>query len=80
MHVTLTAKRQVTFPASVLAELRVAPGDKLEIIRGADGFLIRPKRVDVSRLGSLRKTLGADAVAFDIETFRNQAYDAKLRD
>ena len=50
MHVTLTAKRQVTFPAKVLAELGVAPGDRLEIVRGRNGFTIRPMRIDVSRL------------------------------
>jgi AbrB family looped-hinge helix DNA binding protein len=80
MHVTLTAKRQVTFPASVLAELGVAPGDRLEIVRGSEGFLIRPKRIDVSRLAMLRGKLKRGVNPFDVEAFRKQSYDATLRD
>ena len=80
MHVTLTAKRQVTFPAKVLAELGVAPGDRLEIVRGRDGFTIRPMRIDVSRLALLRGKLKPNLKQFDIEAFRNKTYDPALRD
>ena len=80
MHVTLTAKRQVTFPAAVLVELGVTPGDRLEIVRGRDGFMIRPKRIDVARLGLLAGKLKPDATPFDIDAFRNQSYDPALRD
>ena len=80
MHVTLTAKRQVTFPAKVLAELGVAPGDRLEIVRGRDGFTIRPMRIDMSRLALLRPKLKPNLESFDIEAFRNKTYDPALRD
>ena len=80
MHVTLTAKRQVTFPAKVLAELGVSPGDRLEIVRGRDGFTIRPKRIDISRLALLREKVKPNAKPFDIDAFRKKTYDASLRD
>ena len=80
MHVTLTTKRQVTFPAAVLAELGVAPGDRLEIVRGRDGFMLRPKRIDVTRLALLRGKVKPGAKPFDIEAFREQSYDPALRD
>ncbi len=80
MHVTLTAKRQVTFPAKVLEELGVAPGDRLEIVRGRDGFTLRPKRIDLSRLALLRPKIGSNAKPFDIESFRKKTYDPSLRD
>jgi AbrB family looped-hinge helix DNA binding protein len=80
MRVTLTAKRQVTFPASVLLELGVAPGDRLEIVRGSEGFLIRPKRIDVSRLAMLRGKLKRGVKPFDVDAFRTQPYDSTLRD
>jgi AbrB family looped-hinge helix DNA binding protein len=80
MRVTLTAKRQVTFPAKVLAELGVAPGDRLEIVRGRDGFMIRPMRIDVSQLALLRGKLKPNVKPFDIESFRSKSYDASLRD
>lgn len=80
MQVTLTAKRQVTFPASVLSELGVGPGDRLEIVRTEVGFVIRPKRVDVSKLGLLRGKLKRGVTPFDIAKFRETRYDATLRD
>ncbi len=79
MHVTSTAKRQMTFPAAVLVELGVAPGDRLEIVRGRDGFMIRPKRIDPARLALLRGKVQPDAKLFFIEAFRKQRYDPALR-
>ena len=46
MIVKITAKRQVTFPAG--------PGDSLELEKGPDGFILRPRRIDYSRLGTLK--------------------------
>lgn len=80
MHVTLTSKRQVTFPAAVLAELGVAPGDRLEIVRGPDGFILRPKRIDVARLALLRDKVKPNTKPFDIGAFRKQTYDPAFRD
>ena len=51
MIVKITSKRQVTFPARVLEALRVGPGDQLELAEGPDGFILRPRRIDLSLLG-----------------------------
>ncbi|MHB8762813.1 MAG: AbrB/MazE/SpoVT family DNA-binding domain-containing protein [Deferrisomatales bacterium] len=80
MLVKVTAKRQVTFPAQVLEALGVKPGDRLELLEGPEGFLLRPQRVDASRLAPLRGKLRRGAGTFDLETFRAQSHDAALRD
>ena len=50
MLLKVTAKRQVTFPRSVLESLGVRQGDRIELIEGPDGYLLRPRRIDYSRL------------------------------
>ena len=80
MLVKITSKRQVTFPASVLAALGVRPGDRLRLEEGPDGFLLRPQRVDGSRLAPLRGKLRRGRGAFDLEAFREQPHDQALRD
>ncbi len=57
MIVKITSKRQVTLPAHVLDEMGVGPGDTLQLIPGPDGYLLRPRRIDYSRLGTLRGNL-----------------------
>ena len=79
MLMTITSKRQVTFPAHVLASLGAAPGDRLELQPSAEGFLLRAKRVDVSLLAPLRGKLKA-AKTFDIHQFRQESHDPALRD
>ena len=76
----ITSKRQVTFPAAVLAALGVGPGDHLEILNSPDGFLLRPRRVDHSRLAPLAGMLKKGVGSFDLNTFRNQTHDPSLRD
>ncbi len=80
MLVTITSKRQVTFPADVLATLGVKPGDRLELQASPDGYLLRAKRVDRSRLAPLKGKLPRLGTAFNIHTFREQAYERALRD
>ncbi len=72
MLVKITSKRQVTFPKHVLDALGVGPGDQLELIEGSDGFTLRPKRVDYSRLGTLRDKIPLGHPPFDIRKFRDQ--------
>ena len=78
--VKITAKRQVTLPAHVLDAMGVGPGDQLQLIPGPDGYLLRPRRIDYSRLGTLREKIPRGHPPFDIRTFRDKSYDPALRD
>ena len=80
MRLKVTTKRQVTFPARVLEALGVQPGDQLELEEGPDGFALRPRRVDHTRLAPLRAKLQRGKGTFDLEIFRNQPHDSALRD
>ena len=80
MIVRITAKRQVTFPATVLAALGVGPGDRLELKEEPEGYLLRPQRIDFTSLAPLRDKIRCDPGPFDLEEFRNQPHDPALRD
>ena len=80
MIVKITSKRQVTFPARVLDALGVGPGDRLELDEGPDGFILRPKRVDPSRLGTLKSKIPPGHPPFDLAAFRDEPHDPALRD
>ena len=60
MIVKITSKRQVTLPTRVLDTLGVGPGDHLEIEKGPDGFILRPRRFDDSRLDQVARTATTD--------------------
>ena len=80
MIVKITAKRQVTFPARVLDALGVGPGDQLELRESNEGYVLRPRRIDPSRLGTLRDKVPPGVAPFDLDAFRNEPYDPALRD
>ena len=80
MIVKITSERQVTFPARVLEELEVGPGDQLELEEVPGGFILRPRRIDLSLLGLLGDKIDPDHEPFDIEKFRSQPYNPSLRD
>ena len=81
MLIKIDAEGQVTLPASVLNELGVGPSDQIEIIEGPDGFILRPPRkIEYSRLGTLRDKIKHGHEPFDIHVFREQGYDPSLRD
>lgn len=80
MFVKITAKRQVTFPARVLDALGVKPGDRLDLEKGPDGFVLRARAVDLTRLAPLRGKLRRGKGTFDLEAFRGKPHDRALRD
>ena len=84
MLLTVTSKRQVTFPAHVLASLGAKPGGRIELTPSPQGYILRAKTVDSSRLaplrGTLGGTLGVSPAPFDIQSFRAKAHDPALRD
>ena len=80
MIVRITSKRQVTFPARVLDALGVGPGDRLELDERPDGFVLRPRRVDLSRLGTLKGKIPPGHPPFDLPALREERHDPALRD
>lgn len=80
MLIKVTSKRQVTFPAAVLEALGAAPGSHLEIQPRADGFLLRARGIDRSKLAPLRGKIKKGTKPFDVETFRQQRHEPSLRD
>lgn len=80
MLVRITSKRQVTFPAHVLDTLGLRSGDYLELVESPNGFLLKPRRVDLTALAPLRDKLRKGQGKFDLAQFREQAHDPALRD
>ena len=80
MIIKITLRRRVTLPARVLDAMGVGPGDHLELREGPDGFILRPRRIDRTRLGPLRDLIPAGQPPFDIGKFREESYDPALRD
>ncbi len=80
MLVRISSKRGVTLPARVLEALGVKPGDQLELQETPDGLLLRPRRVDATRLAPLRGKLKRGRGTFDIERVRELANGPTLRD
>ena len=72
MIVRIDDNSQVTIPAQVLDATGVKPGDLLEITEGWDGFILRPRRIDYSRLGTLRDKIAPDTPPLDIQKFRER--------
>ena len=80
MIVKINMKRQVTLPAHILDAMGVDPGDTLQLIPCSDGYLLRARRINYSRLGTLRGKISEGHPPFDIRTFREKPYDPALRD
>ena len=80
MIVKITGSRQVTFPVHVLDTTGVGPDDRIEIVKSPEGYLLKPRRIDHSKLGILKDLIPPDAPPFDIRDFRDGTYDPALRD
>ena len=57
MLIKIASKRQVTFPARVLDVMGVGPDDRTEPSEGPGSYLLRPKHIGYSRLGTLREQI-----------------------
>lgn len=80
MYVKVTAKRQVTFPARVLDAIGAKPGDSLELLEGPEGYLLKVRAIDRSRLAPLKGKLRRGKGSFDLESFRARPHGRTLRD
>lgn len=83
MQITLTTKRQATFPAKVCEAMRLKPGARLEIVPGgkAGEWTIRPFRIRSERLAPLKGRLPRGTGTFDLKAFRDTPRNhAALRD
>lgn len=80
MFIKITAKRQVTLPARVLEALGVKPGDRIKLEEGPEGFVMRARRIDRTRLAPLSGKLRRGKGTFDLEGFRNKPHERTLRD
>ena len=56
----------------------VKPGDQPGLVEGQAGFILRPSRIDYSRLGTLKDKIKPGHPPFDIRTFRERPYDPGL--
>ena len=72
MIVKISTEGQVTLPKRVLNMLGVGPGDHLEIEKGPDGFVLRPRSDDESGLDEFdgASTTDADVPMVELVTVR----------
>ena len=83
MQITLTTKRQATFPVEVCEAMHITQGSRLEIMPGnqPDEWIIRPFRIRSERLAPLKGKLRRGVGSFDLKAFRDTPKDyAPLRD
>ena len=80
MLIKVTSKRQVTFPAAVLEALGAGPGSHLELQPRGDGFMLRARSIDPSKLAPLRDSIRKGTGTFNLKTFRTQSHEPSLRD
>ena len=71
MYLRISSKGQVTFPTRVLDALGVKPGDQIELVEGPEGYALRSRRIDLSKLGNLWDEIPPGYPPFDIRKFRD---------
>lgn len=80
MIVRISSKRQIILPERVLDALGVGPGDRIEIVEDPDGFALRARRIDYTRLGTLHDKVRRGQGTFGLQECREQSSDPSLRD
>ena len=80
MYIKISSDGKADFPQDILKALGVGPGDRLQLEKAENGYVLRPRRIDLSLLAPLRDKISPDTEPFDIHKFRQQVYDPKLRD
>lgn len=79
MIVTITSKRQVTFPRQVMERLHLRAGDTLSISETEDGILIKPHRFDAESFAPLKGKFDPMLPAPDSEAIHHAALSKDLR-
>lgn len=79
MIITITSKRQVTFPKKVMEKLHLHEGDKLKLSETDEGILIKPHRFDSGNFAPLKSKIAKDLSAPDIDSIRYATLDKSLR-
>lgn len=76
----MTSKGQLTVPAEVRAELRLASGDRISFEKAEDGFYrIRPVKGDIMRLAGVLAYDGVPVSVEDINAAIGVAAVARFR-
>lgn len=57
-----------------------SPATGFELSKGPDGYLLRPRRIDYARLGTLADKIPTGHPSFALRTFREKPYAPGLRD
>ena len=60
----------------IRAEGAVGPGDELELMEAAEGFIVRPRRIDLSLLGGLHDKIDPGTEPFEVRKLRDAGYDS----
>ena len=79
MIVTITSKRQVTFPKKVMEKLHLHEGDTLTLSETKEGILIKPHRFDMDGFAPLKSKIKKDLPAPDLDSIRHAALNENLR-
>ena len=80
MFLKITAKRQLTLPTRVLEALGVMPGVRIDLEEISEGFVLRARHIDRTRLAPLRGKLRRGKGSFDVEAFGDKPHARTLRD
>lgn len=84
MLLKVSSRRQITVPARVLDDLGVKPGDQIELQEWRDGYLLKPlkplerRRIDYSKLGTLKDKIKPGTPPFDIQKFRDDRESGRV--